>query len=57
MKFNSLFVEFSFKNRIMYKLRNQMVSVQLNDINKELINKYGIDIANRNSIIRSLVQF
>ena len=44
MKFNSLFVEFSFKNRIMYKLRNQMVSVQLNDINKELINKYGIDI-------------
>ena len=57
MKFNSLFVEFSYKNRIMYKLRDQMVSVQLNDINKELINKYGIDIANRNSIIRSLVQF
>lgn len=57
MKFNSLFVEFSYNNRIMYKLRDKMVSVQLNDINKELINKYGIDIANRNSIIRSLVQF
>lgn len=57
MKFNSLFVEFSYKNRKMYKLRDQMFSVQLNDINKEIINKYGIDIANRNSIIRSLVQF
>lgn len=57
MKFNSLFIGFSYKNRIMYKLINQIDSLRLNDINKELINKYGIDIANRNSIIRSLIQF
>lgn len=57
MKFNSIYIEKQNKNRKVYKLINNEDESKLKDINKEIVNKHHLRIANRNAIIKTLIQF
>lgn len=55
MKFYSLFKPIPNKERTIYTAIKDTENFV--NINKELVNKYHLDIANRNAIIRTLIQF
>lgn len=57
MKFNSIYIEKQNKNRKVYKLIYNEDESKFKDINKEIVNKYHLRIANRNAIIKTLIQF
>lgn len=57
MKFTSFFTETQYKDRTVYKLVDKSLSKKFIEMNNEIVNKYSINIQNRNAIIKSLIQF
>ncbi|MBN2960034.1 MAG: RNA-directed DNA polymerase [Streptococcus gordonii] len=57
MKLKSNVLKFRRNGRTVYSARTNAVHNELQRINKEVINKYGLKIPNRNAIIKTIIQF
>ena len=57
MKLKSNILKLKRNGRTVYSARTDAVHNELQRINKEVINKYGLKISNRNAIIKTIIQF
>ena len=57
MKLKSNILKLRRNGRTVYSARTDAVHNELQRINKEVINKYGLKIPNRNAIIKTIIQF
>lgn len=57
MKLKSNVLKLRRNGRTVYSARTNAVHNELQRINKEVINKYGLKIPNRNAIIKTIIQF
>ena len=57
MKLKSNILKLRRNGRTVYSARTDAVHNELQRINKEVINKYGLKISNRNAIIKTIIQF